>query len=252
MAELLRVDLNCDLGEGGAHDEALLTLVTSANIACGQHAGDPSLAHRTVRLVAAAGAALGAHPGLPDREGMGRRDAAVPPEEAFDLVVYQVGALAAFAALGGWRLEHVKPHGALYNCAARDPDLGGALAEAVKSFDPRLALFALAGSELARAGRAAGLAVAEEAFPDRGYAPDGTLLPRAEPGALIANPEEVAARGLAMVAEGRVAAADGTEIWLRADTLCVHGDGPTALPALRCLRHALERAGVAVRRFGSP
>jgi UPF0271 protein len=251
MTELLRVDLNCDLGEGGSHDEVLLTLATSANIACGLHAGDPSLAHRTVQLTAAAGAGLGAHPGLPDREGMGRRDAPVSPEEAFDLVVYQVGALAAFAALGGWKLEHVKPHGALYNRAAREPELARALAEAVKAFDPRLALFALAGSELVRAGRAAGLAVAEEAFPDRGYAPDGTLLPRSAPGALVESPEEVAERGLAMVMEGRVATADGTELRLHADTLCVHGDGPTALPALRCLRHALERTGAAVRRFGA-
>jgi UPF0271 protein len=237
---MMRVDLNCDLGEGGAHDAELLELVTSANIACGFHAGDPGTMRRVAELALRKGVGVGAHPGLRDPGGFGRRELAVDPEEAYELTLYQIGALRAFAPL-----RHVKPHGALYNMAAREPALAEALARAVRAADPKLVFVGLAGSEMIRAARAAGLAVAEEAFADRGYRADGTLVPRGQPGALVASPAEVARRALGIVREGRI---DG--VALRADTICVHGDTPGAPDLARALRAALEREGVELRRFG--
>jgi UPF0271 protein len=249
------IDLNCDLGESfGAYrlgaDEEILPFVTSASVACGFHAGDPGTMRRTVEAAAARGLAVGAHPGLPDLQGFGRRAMAVSPEEAYEMVVYQVGALQGFAAAAGIRLQHVKPHGALYNMAAARDDLADAVARAVRDVDPGLALFALSGSRLVEAGRALGLRTASEAFADRGYAPDGSLLPRSEPGAIVADPEEVVRRALGMAREGRVRAVDGAEVAIEAQTLCVHGDTPGAADLARRLRHSLTDAGVEVRAVG--
>ena len=248
----IRVDLNCDLGEGGPCDEALLDGVTSANIACGFHAGDPGVMRRTVEMALKKGVASGAHPGLRDPEGFGRRAVKIEPQEAFDLTLYQIGALQSFAALHGARLTHVKPHGALYNMAARDPALAEALAKAVRAADPALTFVGLAGSEMIQAARRLGLRAAEEAFADRGYQADGTLVPRGQPGAHIHAPEDVARRAVRLVKEGKVTAVDGTERPIRADTLCIHGDTAGAPDLIRALRAALTREGIELRSFGAP
>ena len=247
-----RVDLNCDLGEGGDHDESILDYVTSANIACGFHAGDPGVMRRTVELAARKGVGLGAHPGLRDPEGFGRRIVPLDPKDAFDLTLYQIGALQAFATLQGARLVHVKPHGALYTMAARDAVLADALAKAVRAADPKLVLVGLAGSELVKAARRAGLRAAEEAFADRGYQADGSLTPRGQPGALIGEPGEAARRGVRMVKERKVSAVDGADLSIVADSICIHGDTPGALDLVRALREALGREGVEIRNFASP
>jgi UPF0271 protein len=246
------VDLNCDMGESfGAyslgHDEAILPHVTSANIACGYHAGDPAVMKRTVRLALQHGVAIGAHPGLPDLVGFGRRELAVSPEEAYDLTVYQLGALAAFVRAEGSTLHHVKPHGALYNMAAVQPALAEALAEAVYRVQPEACLYGLAGSALPEAGRQLGLAVAHEVFADRTYQPDGTLTPRRHPQALLTDPAQALSQVLRMVQEGQVRALSGEDVVIRADTVCVHGDGPHALAFARQIRAALAQAGVQVR-----
>jgi UPF0271 protein len=246
------IDLNCDMGESfGAwtmgQDEALLDLVTSANIACGFHAGDPATMLRTVRCAAAKGVALGAHPSLPDLQGFGRRTMAITPEEARGLTLYQVGALAAFAKAAGTRLRHVKPHGALYNMAARDRALADAIAGAVRDFDPALILVGLSGSELIKAGQAIGLSCASEVFADRGYEPDGSLSPRSAPGAMITDEDVAVTRVLRMVLEGRVESRTGVDVALQAETVCIHGDQPQALAFARRLRRALEEAGIEVR-----
>ncbi len=248
-----RIDLNCDMGESfGAwrlgDDAALLAHVTSANIACGYHAGDPATMQRTVALAREAGVAIGAHVSLPDLQGFGRREMRISPAEAFAMTLYQVGALHAFAQAAGARLAHVKPHGALYNMAARDPALADAIAAAVRGFDPRLLLVGLAGSELPRAGVRAGLRVAHEAFPDRRYAADGTLVPRQAPDAVIDEPAAAVAQALRMVLQGDVATREGSVHALHADTLCVHGDHAGAVALARALRHALAGAGVTVER----
>jgi UPF0271 protein len=236
----VRVDVNADLGEGAPFDEALLALVSSANVACGVHAGDPALMRRTADAARRAGVAVGAHPGMAD----GRRERAVTPDEAYALTRDQTRTLRDVA-----ELRHVKPHGALYNMAARDAALADAIARAVRDVDPALALFALAGSELAVAGRRAGLAVAEEGFVDRGYRSDGRLVPRGQPGDLLHDAEAAARRAARMVAEGRVEAVDGSVVPLRIDTLCVHGDTAEALEMARALRAALAAAGVDVKAF---
>lgn len=247
----LTVDLNCDLGESfGVYrlgeDEALMSSVSSVNIACGFHAGDPSVMRRTVELAAEKGVALGAHPGLPDLQGFGRREMAVSPREVEDMLVYQIGALDAFARLVGARLHHVKPHGALYNMAARDPLLARAVAVAIKAVDSDLVLFALAGSRSAEAGRQLGLRVAEEVFADRGYRQDGTLAPRGTPGALLEDPGAVARRAVEMVKTGFVVSAEGARVAIRAETICLHGDGRHAAELSRRVRNALEEAGVRI------
>lgn len=251
-----RIDLNCDLGESyGAwqmgQDEAVLDAVSSANIACGFHAGDPGVMRRTVGLAAARAVAVGAHPSLPDLQGFGRREMALGADEARDLVLYQIGALWSFAKSHGVPLRHVKPHGALYNMAARDAALAAAIAAAVAEFDHSLILVGLAGSALCSAGRDAGLCVAAEAFCDRRYRADGSLTPRREAGAVIHDVEEAVAQGLSIALHGRAIAGDGSEVAISADTLCIHGDKPDAAQFARRLRAELERAGVAIAPPGA-
>lgn len=248
---IVRIDLNSDVGESfgpwqmGA-DAAVMRSITSANVACGYHAGDPAVMRATVRLAREAGVAVGAHPGFQDLVGFGRRDIRMSSGEVENMVLYQIGALAAMASAEGVRLAHVKAHGALYNMAARDRGLAGAIARAVRSFDRSLILFGLPGSELLRAGEDAGLRVAAEGFADRAYEPDGTLVPRTRPGSVITDPDELVRRSLRLVRDGRVVARDGTELTFRVDTLCTHGDTPGAGELTRLLREGLEREGVDV------
>ena len=250
------IDINDDLGEGvGAwhmgDDEAMLRVVSSANVACGFHAGDPGIIRRTTAKAASLGVALGAHPSLPDLAGFGRRAMAVTSEQVHDMVLYQVAALDGFARLAGSTLRHVKPHGALYNMAAVDLTLARAIAEAVRQFDARLMLYGLAGSQLLAAGRQAGLTVVSEVFADRGYRADGTLVPRSEPGALLHDPGQVSDRAVAMVRDGGVRSVDGVWVPLDVETICVHGDSPGAVGLAMALRTALVGAGFAVRAPGA-
>ena len=248
----MRVDLNADVGESfGAHligcDAGLMKAVTSANIAAGFHGGDPSVLRDTVRLAREHGVAVGAHPGFADLAGFGRRDMRLTAREAEDLVLYQIAAVAGVAAAEGVRLKHVKPHGALYNMAARDSMLAGAIARATASIDRSLILYGLPNSELLKAARAAGLKAAAEGFADRAYEPDGALMSRRKQGALLLDPEVVIARALRLVKEHAVAASDGTPLTLHIDTLCVHGDTPGADQLAARLRRGLEEAGVTVK-----
>ena len=240
------VDLNADLGEGAASESELLRLVSSANIACGFHAGDPASITRSIRAAHEAGVAVGAHPSLADRENFGRRELPVVSEEVFALVTYQVGAFRAIANSLGAEPRHVKPHGALYNMAARDPSLAGAVVRAIGAVDPSLLLFAPGGSALARAGEELGLRVAREVFADRNYLPDGSLVPRTRPDALLHDAAESGARVLRMLREGVVRAVDGNDIPIAADTICVHGDTPESVAFARQLRESLAAAGVTV------
>ena len=251
------IDLNCDMGESfGAYtigaDDAVMPSITSANVACGFHGGDPSVMRRTVRLARDHGVAVGAHPGFPDLVGFGRRDMRVAPQEVEDLVLYQVGALAAIARGEGLRLAHVKPHGALYNMAVRDRSLADAIARAVASFDRSLVFFALPSSDLARAGQSAGLQVALEGFADRAYEPDGSLTPRSRAGAVIHDEETVVRRAVRMATEGVLVATDGSELAMHVDTICTHGDTPGAQSLTRALRTGLEQAGVRVAAVAEP
>lgn len=247
------IDLNADLGEGyGAYamgdDAGLLAFVTSANVACGFHAGDPSVIDRTVALAVRAGVAVGAHPSHHDLRGFGRRAIAADPAEVEADVLYQVGAVLAFARAHGTRLVHVKPHGALYNQAAGDDALARAIARGVARVSRDLVLVGAASSKAMRAAaQAEGLRFAAEAFADRAYAADGTLVPRGRPGAVIMDAALAAARAVSIAREGRVAAADGSIVALAADTICLHGDTPGAVEHARAVRAALESAGIAVR-----
>jgi UPF0271 protein len=248
----MRVDLNADVGESfGPYtigdDAGVLRSVTSASIAAGFHGGDPSVLRRTVRLARDNGVGVGAHPSFPDRDGFGRRDMQVSKGELEDLVLYQVAAVAGVAAAEGVRLQHVKPHGALYNMAARDADLADAVATAVAAFDRSLILCAPPGSALAQAATARGLQVAREGFADRAYRPDGTLVPRTQAGAVIASVEEVVTRAIQMIVDRSVVSADGTSIPIDVDTICVHGDTPGAAALAAWLRAGLQSAGVDVR-----
>ncbi|MFA6229424.1 MAG: 5-oxoprolinase subunit PxpA [Rhodanobacter sp.] len=251
-----RIDLNCDLGEsfGTWHmgdDDALLALISSANIACGFHAGDPVIMRRTVEQAVNHGVAIGAHVSLPDLQGFGRREMSVSADEVQAMTLYQVGALHAFAQAAGTRLAHVKPHGALYNMAASDRSLADAIARAVQAFDPQLRLFGLAGSALIDAARAIGLPVAAEAFADRRYLADGSLQSRREAGAVIDDASAATAQAIGIARDGVVQAADGQRIKLHADTLCLHGDGAHAVALARQLREALERAGLHIAAPGA-
>jgi 5-oxoprolinase (ATP-hydrolysing) subunit A len=241
------IDLNCDLGEGAGHDAELMPLVTSANIACGGHAGDAGTMRATAELAAGQGVAIGAHPGFEDRKNFGRSELTLPTGEVFILVTRQVRALAGIVRSLGQSLSHVKPHGGLYNLAARDRRVADEIAQAVWEISPQLILVGLAGSQSLAAGRARGLPVASEAFADRAYVANGSLLPRSQPGAVIADPAVAAAQGLRLAREGRVRAAGGTEIEVRADTLCLHGDGADAVDFARRLRAELESAGIGLR-----
>jgi UPF0271 protein len=247
----MNIDLNCDIGEAAdaAHlaiEARVLASVTSVNIACGFHAGTPTVMRRTVQLARSHGLAVGAHPGFLDREGFGRRAMPISPDEAEVLIAYQLGALGAVAALEGVRLSHVKPHGALYNMAAGDRALAEAIARAVQAVDQSLVLVGLAGSALIAAGRAIGLPVAEEAFVDRAYGSSGMLMPRDLPGAVIDDPHEVVARALELIREGVLPTFDGRHIPVHADTICLHGDTAGADRLARILREGLEAAGVQV------
>jgi 5-oxoprolinase (ATP-hydrolysing) subunit A len=240
------LDLNCDLGESfgactiGA-DAEVMPYITSANVACGYHGGDPGVMRRTVRLAREHGVAVGAHPGFPDLAGFGRREMRLSPQEIEDVVLYQIGALEGIARSEGVRLAHVKPHGALYNMAARDRAMADAIARAVRAFDPSLVLFVLPWSEMQKAGEATGLAVAPEGFADRAYEPDGSLAPRTRPGAVLHDVEAVVRRAVRMAVEGVVTATDGRDIPMRIATLCVHGDTPGAAALARALREGLDR-----------
>jgi len=246
----LSIDLNADLGEGAASESELLALVSSANIACGFHAGSPASMTASIRAAHAAGVAVGAHPSLADRENFGRRELPVTPNEIFALVAYQAGAFQSIASSLGVRPNHLKPHGALYNMAARDPALAEAVTHALLAVDRSLILFAPGGSALARAGETLGVRVAREVFADRDYQPDGGLVPRSQPNALLHDVEEAAARVLRMLRENVVRAIDGSEIAIQADTICVHGDTPEAVQFARQLREHLAEAGVAVAALG--
>ena len=251
----MRVDINCDMGESfGAYeigaDDEVLPHVTSANIACGFHGGDPGVMRKTVTAAARHGVAVGAHPSLPDLVGFGRRELNVTPAEAEDMVLYQVAAVAGVAAAEGVKIQHVKPHGALFNLAARSVELSSAIARAVAAFDASLILFGLPGSEILNAGRAAGLRVAAEVFADRAYEPDGLLASRRQPGAVIHDPDVVVARAVRMVKERTVVAIDGSVVALDADTICVHGDTPGSDDLAAKIRAGLEAAGVTVKAIG--
>jgi 5-oxoprolinase (ATP-hydrolysing) subunit A len=251
------MDLNADLGESFGRwelgdDARLVRHLTSANLACGFHAGDYLVMERTVTLCADAGVAVGAQPGYPDLHGFGRRPLAMPPDEVESAVRYQIGALDAFCRAHAVEMQHVKPHGALYNTAARDPALAAAIARAVASFSGELILFGLAGSEsMASAAATAGLRFVPEAFADRAYAPDGSLVPRSEPGALISDASQAAAQAISIAVDGVVRCADGTTVAVEAESICCHGDTPGAVEIAAAVRRALESAGVRVAAFGA-
>jgi len=242
----MQIDLNADLGEGCDNDEALLKLVSSANIACGWHAGDANTMRQCVRWALDNGVAIGAHPSFPDRENFGRSEMHLPPEEIVAGVLYQVGALAAIVKAEGGRLAHVKAHGALYNQAVKEPALAEALCEAVRRFDPGLRFFGLAGSGMIGAAQRAGLMPVEEVFADRGYMPDGSLVPRSRPGALIEDEAQSLAQTLSLVRDHRVTAIDGSVVKVNAQTVCLHGDGAHALAFARRIRERLESEGITI------
>ena len=246
MARLF-VDLNADVGEGLGDDAALMPFVSSVSVACGYHAGNAAVMRNAVEFALRHGVAVGAHPGFADRKTFGRRELHMPPAEVEVLIARQIAALAEVATAKGASLRHVKPHGALYNMAARDAGLAEAIARATAAADPALVLFGLAGSHLVEAGRRAGLRTASEVFADRHYRGDGSLVPRSEPGALLDDPGLVAERALAMVRESAVTAVDGTIVPLAVDTICVHGDTPGAVAMARRLNEALTAAGITVR-----
>jgi UPF0271 protein len=245
------IDLNCDMGESfGAwkmgQDEQILPYVSSANIACGYHAGDASVMRHTVAQAIKHGVKIGAHPGLPDLAGFGRRNMAISPENAYDITVVQVGALAAVAASQGARLHHVKAHGALYNMAAKDAALAQAIAQAIYDVDPSLVTFVLAGSCMVEVAQQCGLTVKQEVFGDRTYQTDGSLTPRREHNAMIENVNQSITQILQMVQKGFVTAVDGSHVALKAETLCIHGDQPNAVVFAKAIRTALHEAGIAI------
>jgi UPF0271 protein len=251
----MRIDLNSDMGESfGAytigHDAGLMKSITSANVAAGFHAGDPSVLRATIRLARKSGVSVGAHPGFPDLAGFGRRAMQVTPREAEDFVLYQIAAVAGVAAAEGLRLQHVKAHGELFNMAFKDADLAGAIARAVAAFDSSLILFAFPNSEVVKAGRSLGLRVALEVFADRAYEPDGQLVSRRKPGSVIHDAALVVTRAVRMVKEGSVVAADGSLVRLEADTICVHGDTPGSDELAAKIRAGLEAAGITVKAIG--
>lgn len=247
----LQIDLNCDMGESfGAwkmgHDEQILPYVSSANIACGYHAGDASVMRYTVAQAIKHGVKIGAHPGLPDLAGFGRRNMAISPENAYDIIVVQVGALAAVAASQGARLHHVKAHGALYNMAAKDATLAKAIAQAIYDVDPSLITFVLAGSCMVDVAQQCGLTVKQEVFGDRTYQADGSLTPRREHNAMIEDVNQSIIQVLQMVEKGFVTAVDGSHVALKAETLCIHGDQPNATVFAKAIRAACQGAGIAI------
>lgn len=249
-----QIDMNSDVGESFGNyklglDEEVIPLISSANIACGFHAGDPAVMKRTIAIAKENGVALGAHPGYPDLIGFGRRAMDASLEEINDYVTYQIGALQAFATAQGVKLQHVKPHGALYNMAVQNLEIWDAVAQAIAAIDPDLILFVLAGvdrEKLERIGAKHGIRIAYEFFGDRAYNPDGSLVSRKEPGAVIHDHQFVAEKVLKMVTDGKVDCIDGSEIELAADTICVHGDNPAALELVKNIRDTLLNAGVEI------
>lgn len=251
----MRIDINCDLGESfGSYkigeDEKVMPFITSANVACGYHAGDPVIMALTLELAKMHGVSVGAHPGYPDLLGYGRRNLETSPGEIRNYVLYQIGALGAFARAAGVKLQHVKPHGAMYNLAAKDERTAQEVIEAVKAYDRDLILITLAGSLCAQVASAAGLRVAREVFPDRAYLSNGQLAPRSMAGAVLQDPERVKERVLKLVKTGKMASIDGHEIALDMDTLCVHGDNPGAWKLAKTMREALESSGIRVVPMG--
>lgn len=248
---MTQIDLNCDLGESFGHfvignDSEVLPLISSANVACGFHAGDFSVMHRTVALAREDGVAVGAHPGLPDLEGFGRREMNVTPTEVYDMVVYQIGALQAVARAQHVTVNHVKPHGALYHMASKDKKMAEAVAHAVADADPDLLLFGMDGSHLTEAGEKVGLHVIYEAFADRTYQPDGTLTPRSKPNALITDTGQALNQVLRMLQDGTVIATNGESVPVRAQTICVHGDGAAAIAFAGTIRNELQKKGITI------
>jgi 5-oxoprolinase (ATP-hydrolysing) subunit A len=248
------MDLNSDLGEGYGHwtlgdDAALLDVVTSANVACGFHAGDPATIDRTVRTAVDRGVAVGAQVAYPDLVGFGRREMEVAPDDLTADVLYQLGALDAFARAAGSRVRYVKPHGALYNRIAGDPVQAAAVVEAIRRYDPALPLLTLPGSAAMQAAGEAGITAVGEGFADRAYTPEGRLVSRREPGAVLHDPDQVAARAVRMATEGRVETAGGTEVAVQIRSLCVHGDTPGAVGLAKAVRAALDQAGVRLEAF---
>ncbi|WP_438482783.1 5-oxoprolinase subunit PxpA [Oleiharenicola lentus] len=246
---MVRIDLNCDLGEGAGHDVELMPFITSANIACGLHAGDAETMRATVQLALRHGVAIGAHPSLNDRENFGRKEIPVTPEEVRALVLSQTQTLQEIAKSCGARVVHVKPHGALYNLAARDVALAEAVASAVLEADPALTLFALAGSKLSRAGEKLGLRVASEVFADRTYQADGSLTPRSRSDALVATEGVAVEQVKRMIFDQAVIATDGVKVSIVADTVCLHGDGAHAVAFAEKINDELRRAGVELKAF---
>ncbi|MGG1396541.1 5-oxoprolinase subunit PxpA [Bacillus salipaludis] len=248
---MFKVDLNCDIGESFgryrlAEQKEILKYVTSANIACGFHAGDPGVMRETVKLAIDNQVKIGAHPGLPDLNGFGRREMKITPQEAYDMVVYQIGALQGFLSVYNESMQHVKPHGALYNMAAKDALLAEAIAQAVYDVSPELVLFGLAGSELVKAGEKLGLVTAHEVFADRTYQADGTLTSRSQTDALITDQEQSVTQVIKMVTEGKVMSQQNTEVLLKADTVCIHGDGEHALAFAKYIKETLVRNNITV------
>lgn len=242
----MQIDLNADLGEGGAYDEQLLMLVSSANIACGWHAGDADSMRQSVRWAQRNGVAIGAHPSFPDRENFGRSNMQLPHDEIVSGMLYQLGALDAIARAEGACLVHVKPHGALYNQAAKDAAMADAICSAIKTFNPRLCLFGLAGSEMIRAAARAGLQAIEEVFADRAYQADGSLVNRSLPGALIEDEIQALKQTMMLIRHKQVIALDGSTVMVNAQTVCLHGDGAHALAFAQTIRNHLEQEQIGV------
>ena len=256
MSSTQAIDLNSDLGEGfgpfrvGA-DEALFPLISSANVACGFHGGDPAMMELTVIRARDHGVAVGAHPGFPDRAGFGRRAMAATAAEIRTDVLYQLGALAGICRAAGVEIQHVKAHGALYNMAVGNLGVATAIAEAVRGFDSKLRFFAIPGSALHDAGETAGLTVVREAFADRAYLADGSLVPRSQPGAVIENPELAAERMIQLVTHGTIETVDGDTLTLETDTICIHSDTPGAVELAGAIALRFSEAGIAIRNFGN-
>lgn len=247
----MRVDLNSDLGESFGRytigmDEEIIPLISSANVACGFHASDPLVMQKTIATAKTAGIAIGAHPGFPDLMGFGRRNMVVSREEAYAYTLYQVGALDAFLKAQGMALQHVKPHGAFYNMAAKDAGLSDAICRAIRDYDRELILLALPAGELYKTAGSLGLRVAAEVFADRAYEEDGTLVNRAKTGAMITDEEEALARMIRMIKEHKVRAISGKDIAISVDSICVHGDGPKALAFVKKLRDGLRKEGISI------
>ncbi len=248
----MMVDLNCDMGESFGNyvcgmDAEVVPHISSANIACGFHASDPLVMEKTVALCRDKGVCLGAHPGFPDLVGFGRRQMQVSTDELRTMIIYQVGALQAFCTAAGVKLQHVKPHGAMYNMAGKDEKMAAAICEGIYEVDPSLILLGLAGSKLLQAAEKIGLRTAREVFADRGYEEDGSLVPRGKPGAMIEDEEEAIARVISMVQAHKVKTVTGKEIGITADSICLHGDSPKAVLFAEKISAALEKAGIAIR-----